>query len=135
MSSDPAGAIQKAVYAALRAALAGAPVAGRIYDRVPPAPTHPYVAFGPAQTLEDGDDCIDGSESFLDLHVWSEEVGFTQAKAIADTIRSTLDRADLTLDGHALVEMQVTQTRYLRDPDGLTSHAVVELRVLSEAAA
>lgn len=130
--SDPSLALQEAIGQALAAALAGPPVSGRIFDRAPPGATFPYVTLGAVQALNDEADCVDGMESFTDIHVWSEEVGYDQTKRIADLIRSTLHHADLTLTDHALVEMTHRQTRYMRDPDGLTSHAVVEIRALTE---
>lgn len=132
--SDPAAALQRAIFVRLSSALAGAPVGGRIFDRPRANGPWPYVSFSTAQTIEDGNDCADGAESFLDLDIWSREVGAVEAKHIGSAIWTALNRADLDLDGHALVELQLSSTRYFRDPDGLTTHGVVTLRALTEVA-
>jgi len=110
-------------------------IAGRIFDFVPRDPVtghvtaqFPFVAFGEEQEIPERYDCIDGSEIFLDLHVWSRDPGFREAKRIANAIKSSLDGADLPLAENALVYFVYDGRRVIRDPDGLTSHAVLTFR-------
>jgi len=129
-------ALQKAVYELLMAsdalkATVGNPV--RLYDQVPAEPIFPYITFGDAQELEDEADCIDGTEHFLDLHVWSQARGRVEAKAISGVVREELRGTALTLDGHAFCLSEVESTRHLKDPDGATAHSILTFRVLTEA--
>jgi hypothetical protein len=132
--SDPSLALQKALVAALKTALAGAPVSGRVFDRAPPDAPFPYVTLGEMEPNEDGADCIDGVEIFFDIQVWTETVGHPQAKAIGSAVKTALHEADLDLEGHALVGLYWRGTFYRREADGLSSSAIVQFRALTEAA-
>lgn len=130
---DPSAALQKAIVTCLKAdPRVGARLAQRVYDRVPVPPVWPYVSIGPAQALEDDADCVEAFEVFQQVDVWSEDPGFLEAKEIAGAIRQALHGADLDLDGFALNEIRVRTIRYLRAPDGLTSHAAIDVRALLE---
>lgn len=133
MSVDPSLAIQKAIVAAIQAA-SPAICAGRIYDIVPDDAQFPYLSFGPFQTVGNRADCYDGSETFVEVNVWSRAVGFPEAKGIADRVREELDRAELTLDGHTLELFDFQDARALRDPDGITSRVILNFRALSQPA-
>lgn len=131
--SDPSLALQKAVVAALRADVTA--VSGRVYDHVPADATAPYIAVGDWQTLDASVECVDSTEIIADLHVWSRgAVGQVEAKEIASAVRASLHGADLTLDDFALVEILHRDTRMLRDPDGISTHAVVTFRALVDPA-
>lgn len=130
--SDPAEvAVQKALFD-LWVADAGvhALVADRIHDRPPPEPTFPYVSFGPVQTL-DREECAASVEVALQIDVWSRAVGSVEAKRIAavlrDAVRTANAAGSLTLPGWHLPIIRFRDTRVMRDPDGLTTHAVVTL--------
>lgn len=131
--SDPALPLQKAIVAALKAAPAVAAIVnGRIYDGVPTNAVKPYVSFGPFQMLPEHADCLDGGESFITLDGWAGGPDTVQAKQLGAAIAVALDEAVLTLDGQRLVGIAIEQTQYLREPDGITAHAVVTLRVLTD---
>lgn len=123
----PSVALQKAVVAALKAVLA-APV----FDRVPPSDEWPRVVIGEGQELPNRADCMNGREIYLDVHVWSRDVGQGEAKRIAGQIADALDDADLTLDGNAIDLLRLDGARFLRDPDGRSSHAVVTIRAFTQ---
>lgn len=125
--------LQKALVGRLKAdAGVTALVAGRVYDQPPPSPVFPYISIGPDQTLPDRADCYDGSEVTLQVDVWSRAPGFPEAKRIAEAVRAALADAPLTLTGHSLVDIALVEARNLRDPDGLTSHAALTFRALTE---
>lgn len=131
--NDPSAALQKAIVAHLKAdALVTTVLAQRVYDRVPVPPIWPYASIGPAQALEDDADCVEAFEVFQQVDVWSEDPGFLEAKEIAGMVRKALHGAELALDGFVLNEIRVRNIRYLRAPDGLTSHAVIDIRALLE---
>ena len=138
MSTDPSLALQGAVVAAIKAL--ATEVGTRVYDRVARdtsgkiTATFPYVSLGESDVLGNYADCYDGSDVSLAIHVWSRDVGFPQCKRIASDIRTGLNNAELTLDGHTLELLELERTNYLRDPDGLTSHAVLNFRALTQSA-
>jgi hypothetical protein len=126
---DPSLALQKAFVAALRGQT---DAAGNVFDQVPASNPFPRVTLGEGQSIGDFADCIEGTESFLAVDVWSRAVGFPEAKRIGDQVRSALHDAALVLDGHRLVLIEFQDARALRDPDGLTSHIAMTFRALTE---
>jgi hypothetical protein len=134
---EPSLALQGAVVSILRTDpdLIGL-IAGRIYDRVPTGASFPYVTVGDDQTLPDHADCLLGStEVFATLHVWSRAIGHPEAKTIAGAIVRALNGAEPSLaPDYALNQLEHDSTRYLDDPDGLTSHGVVVFRALIDEA-
>jgi hypothetical protein len=93
-----------------------------------------YVTIGEGQKVPDQAECIDGSDCYLDLHVWSRGKGFAECKTIAATIWAELEDAALDLAQNRCIELNPDGERYLRDPDGITKHGVVTLRALMEPA-
>lgn len=126
--------------AAVRAAIVGdtslgALIADRAYDRVPARPVFPYVTIGGLQATEDGADCVDGEEVFLDVHVWSRAKDSVEAKRIAAELKRLFHGSELDLgDGAALTDLEWRGTRFLNDPDGQTEHGVVSFVGLTEGA-
>lgn len=104
----------------------GALIGDRVYDRVPADRTFPYASKGPSDELQSDAECIEAVEITLQIDVWSQTVGFTEASKVAAAIRNALHRYSLTLTTNALVEIEHRQTRFLNDPDPLTSHAAIE---------
>ncbi len=128
--SDPMLALQKAIVAKLKGASTG--VGSSVYDRVPETDPFPRITIGEGQTLKDNQDCRRGSEVFLEVHVWSRAVGWGEAKAIASQVRDAIDDESLVLDGHVLDLLDFEDARYIRDPDGLTSHVAMSFRALTQ---
>lgn len=128
--------LQTAVIAILRAdaALVAMLAPKGIYDRVPPGAGYPLVSWGPEQAISDDASCIAGEEIFLQLDVWSRQPGFAETKKIASRVKLILHHADLAMPGPALVDIEVETIRYMRDPDGLTSHGVITLKAMTETA-
>ena len=107
-------------------------VNGRIYDQPSEVPTFPYVSWGPDQSVEQDADCLISFEMSIQIDAWSRAVGYPEVKEIAEAVREALHDYELPLVENALVSLQHRQTRNLRDPDGLTSHAVIEFTALVE---
>jgi hypothetical protein len=108
-------------------------VEGRVYDAVPTKNLiFPYISLGPFQLLPEHGDCLDGGEAFIQVDAWSIGPKTVQAKQIGAAIAQCLDEAALTLDNNRLVLLEIDQTQYLRDPDGITAHCVVSLRALTD---
>lgn len=131
MAADPSLALQKAIIAALRGAT---DAAGNVFDTVPEGDAFPRVTVGDGQSIADLADCYDGTETNLQIDVWSRAVGWPEAKRIASAVRETLHDADLTLDGHHLELLQFEGAQFLRDPDGITRHVAMTFRALTQPA-
>ena len=128
-----ADALSAIASAADLAALKAAPAVcdGRIYDSVPADAVFPYATLGGGDTVGDDNACFDASEVNVSIHVWSRAVGFPECKAIAALVRARCRvEFDLSEDGFTVVNAEHVTTRFLRDPDGLTSHAAVEFTYL-----
>ncbi len=131
--ADPSLALQGAINTRLRVEVPV--VANRVFDRVPAAVVFPYIELGEFQTVDDGAQCHDGQEVYATLHVWSRGVGQVEAKTVAGAVRGALHEAELNLgSAWQFLEIAHQDTRYLKDPDGLTSHAVLTFRALVAAA-
>lgn len=62
------------------------------------------------------------------LHVWQKEDGFVRCKMIVAAIRGAVKGTRPALElGYHLAGWRVSSARFLRDPDGLTSHGVVTI--------
>ncbi|MDX3929251.1 MAG: DUF3168 domain-containing protein [Shinella sp.] len=134
MSEDASYELQRAIYARLvaDAGLAGL-VADRVYDDVPRqdgkiTADFPYVSFGPETEIPEIYDCIDGAEITMQIDAWSRDPGFREVKRIAAAVEKALHDAPLTIAENALVYFVKDGRRVMRDPDGLTSHAVITFR-------
>lgn len=131
--SDPSLDLQIAINTRLRSQIAA--VSNRVYDEVPQKVAFPYIELGEFQTLDDGAQCHDGVAVFATLHVWSRGAGQPEAKTISGAVRGALHEADLDLGAAwQFLEIAHQDTRYLKDPDGRTSHAVLTFRALIAAA-
>jgi hypothetical protein len=128
-------ALQKAIVGRLKGdAPLTAIVSGRVYDRVPAGATLPYVTIRNIQAVDDGAECINGHEVFLDLDVWSNAVGKVQASQAASAVRSALHEAPLVLDEpHALVEIMHRDTNVGDGGDELLTRARITFRALVES--
>lgn len=137
--SDPAVALQNAMEVALRASAALKAAMGlstvRLYTMsAPTGASFPYVVIGEDQILDDSTECLESSEAITTVHVWSRVDGDvaasrTQAKAMAGAVRSEL-KALSGVSGFVVTLADFEASRHLTDPDGLTSHAVVNHRFL-----
>lgn len=128
-----------ALQTALRARLVGTPAVvalvpvTAILDRNElPAPD-PSIIMGEGQSVDEGDAIArNRTRVFMDIHCWKKEPSTAGVKAISGAIRTAL-KARLALPtGFHCVDANVSSARYLRDPDGLTSHAVVTVSALVE---
>jgi hypothetical protein len=124
--------MQKGTLSLMKAGATGVQTGGRIYDGVPGGAIKPYVSFGPFQMLPEHGDCLDGGEAFLTLDGWAAGPDTVQVKKLGAAIASDLDRAELVVDGQRLIELSIEQIQYMRDPDGITAHAVVTVHAWTE---
>lgn len=139
-------ALQRAVFAALRGSSDLQTLCeGRVFDAVPQPYAEeteaqylkrirfPYITIGDDQIIDDGNSCAPAWECFVNVHVWSREVGRPQAKAVGAAVMEALDVA-LTIDGFVVKDHQFRDAQYPRDTDGVTTHGILQFRYLIDEA-
>lgn len=132
--SGPGATLQQALYDLLRADAGVAAIVGaRVYDNVPESPVFPYITIGPGYGVpEDFDEIVAGTE-WIQVDGWTREQGrLSGARELADAIKKAVHGAELSLSLHAEAGVRVVLKRVMRDPDGKTGHAVVQVEVLTE---
>lgn len=129
---DPTAALQAALVQRLKTNVTR--VSSRVYDRVTPNAAFPYLQFGASQVTPDGAQCFDLATCHITLHVWSREVGAVEARRISDDVLQTLNdwTPDLSADGFVCDDLRVTSSQIMADPDGVTSHGVIQIEAQTE---
>lgn len=135
MKNDALHELQVAIVNRLRNFSDLTPLIGnRVYDKIPVnqngqiTAAFPYVAFGPSQEVPENVDCLEASTFYVDLHVWSQDPGYAQARKIIRAIKSALTDGALSLTDNALVYFELDGRRDIRAPDGLTTQIVLTFR-------
>ncbi|MHC5232807.1 DUF3168 domain-containing protein [Brucella sp. LJL56] len=134
--TSPSLELQKALYDRLKSDPAlSAVINGRVYDTVPEGAEFPYVSFGSFDELSDDAECITGFEITMQLDVWSRKPGFPECRQVGDLVRRAVLSAEIELSDNRLVSISHRQTMTMRDPDGLTSHGIVNFVAFVEQGA
>lgn len=95
-----------------------------------------YIMIGDGQNVPDLAECIDGSEVFFDIHIWSrKDSSFSDVNRISSNIWKALSGATITLTENRCIDLARGSLIKLRDPDGRTLHGVLTIRALTEPAA
>lgn len=126
----PEIALQKAIRTRLatNAVVTDLVPATSILDRNERPAPDPSIIIGEGQSRDDGDSIARRLTTvFMDLHVWKKEASTAGVKAIAGAIRAAFRPKLDGSDGFHFVDAYVSGARFLRDPDGETSHAVVTI--------
>lgn len=131
---SPAVELQRSVRNALIASVPVAELVGeRIYDRRPKNPDYPILTFGPSDLVPEDLECVDLEVHTLQIDAWTQQGGrLHKCRELTGRIKSALHRASLSLNDHALAEIEIEQIRVFQDRDGLTAHGVVIIRALIE---
>lgn len=131
----------RALAAAIRAALMGnAGVKAllgdpaRVYDDPPPDPVFPYLTLGRVESRPADASACEASEHAVTLHVWSRHGGRAEALDIIGALRAAAHDAALDVEGRRLVFLFAQFADVFRSGDGRTTHGVLRLRALTEAA-
>lgn len=136
MATDPSTAVERAIHARLvnsPAVIALVPI-NHILDRhARPAPD-PAIILGEDQVIDTHETIArDTVRVYSTLHIWKRELSFEGVKAITGAIRRAIGRTSRLSLGDTeffCADCRVDSARYLRDPDGETSHAVIVLNSL-----
>ncbi|NSL22841.1 DUF3168 domain-containing protein [Agrobacterium tumefaciens] len=132
-------ALQKALRARLSSSgdvVALVPAAS-ILDRNERPNPRPSIVIGEGQSVDEGESIARNlTRTYMDLHIWVEEPSTEVSKRIAGAVRRAIHSAGLQLDpGFHCADCRVRGSRFLRDPDGKTSHAVVTVDALVQEVA
>lgn len=135
----PSLELQGAIVAVLAADTAVKALIGNTVRINPPQSTTwpgSYIEIGEGQEIADLAECVDGSEVYFNIHIWSRvDRSFADVKKIAATIWDALSGATITLTENHFVLMEREGQQFMRDPDGQTLHGVLTIRALTEPAA
>lgn len=135
MSVSPDLELQGALVAmasANAAFIALLPVA-QIYQDVPDKPDFPYMTLGESQPIADLAEGVNGSEIYVDFHIWSRTGGFAEVKKIAAALEAALHEQSIVLVENTCLLIERYIARFQRDPDGMTKHAIVTMRALLDS--
>lgn len=125
--------LQRYLYAKLRTVSEVIVLAGsRVYDRVPESRVFPYISFGSSDIVDDSAECIEAETHTIQLDVWSRAVGKGECKNLVDGIKKALQRDEPVIADNAIVEMEVRFTQVVPDPDGLTTHGIIQVEIKVE---
>lgn len=124
-----------ALQTAVRMRLVGTPAvealvpAASILDRNERPVPDPSIIIGEGQSIDEGDSIARVlTRVYLDLHVWKKEPSTAGVKAIAGAVRTAVNVSNFAaVDGFHVTDCFVQTARFLRDPDGETSHAVITI--------
>ncbi|WP_312620420.1 DUF3168 domain-containing protein [Agrobacterium pusense] len=132
-------ALQKAIRARLveNATVAVLVPAANILDRNERPNPRPSIVIGEGQSIDEGDSIARTlTRVYMDLHVWVEEPSTETSKRIAGAIRKAVHVGKFpTSDDYHFADCRVRGSRFLRDPDGQTSHAIVTIDALVQEVA
>lgn len=109
----------------------------RVFDRIPEGAAFPYISFNTMDSITDDFDCIEGYALSIQVDCWSRSdttPGYPEVHRMADAVRQALvhEAPPIELAVNALAIFNHSITRVFRDPDGLTSHAVVTFEAVVE---
>lgn len=135
---EPSLALQAAIRARLvsSSALLALVPAANVRDANGKPSVFPCVLIGEGQTVPGGDVARRRHDVFADLHIWQKEPGVVFSKQVAGAVRAALSDRRWSIAGLHVADLQITGSRFLRDPGGECSHGIVSLSaVVLETAA
>lgn len=140
--ADPAEELQGRIYTALTNDPAVMALVGGVFDRVQRnsdgttaasvwGAQQGYISFGAEYTIHSYVECVTKQNPTLQIDIWSRQVGRIHAKRIMAEVLRVLRSID-SLDDNALGSVDISLTRLMADPDGLTIHGVIQVEFAVE---
>jgi hypothetical protein len=129
MTVTPSLEIQGFIVSRLKADADVMALVNGVYDVPPASPwgtKNAYISLGSTDMIPDDADCITGETHSVQIDVWSRSVGMPECKKICAAVKRSLHGADVEFAENALVQVECTMLRTMRDPDGLTNHGVLQ---------
>lgn len=136
MNNDPSAAVQMALRERLvtTAAVTNLVPAESILDRNQRPVPDPSIIIGEDQVIDTGLTIArDYVRVFSTVHIWKKEVSLAGVKLIAGAIRRAIGRVrrlDLVDPDFVCSDCKIDSARFLRDPDGETSHGILVINSL-----
>lgn len=129
---SPSLAVQIAVRSRLVAtpAVTSLVMAASILDRNAHPNPDPSIILGEDHEVDENRIARNVVRVYSTIHVWKREPALVGVKAIAGAIRTALQATMATTNGWRFADCYVSNTRFLRDPDGETAHGVVTVESL-----
>tara|TARA_R100000935_G_C2736416_1_gene124097 strand:+ start:234 stop:632 length:399 start_codon:yes stop_codon:yes gene_type:complete len=123
-------ALQTSIYNALNVSAITTTLACGVYDEVIEGNTYPFISLGEETTIDYSTMTAVGSETTINIHIWSQYKGSKQTKEIMDKIHDLLHDIDLTVTGFNLINLRFEYSDIMRDTDGVTRHGVMRFRAI-----
>lgn len=123
-------ALQSAVYSALNVEAITTTLSCGVYDEVVEGNTYPFITLGEETTIDYSTKTETGSETTINIHIWSRYKGSKQTKEIMDKVHDLLHDVNLSVTGFSLINLRFEYSDILRDPDGITRHGVMRFRAI-----
>jgi Protein of unknown function (DUF3168) len=98
-----------------------------IFDRGGRPEIFPCIIVGEAHTIYPDYSNNFHIQTVADLHVWTKEADLVSAKLIAGRARAAIFKAPWLVEGFRCINLRIETSRFLRDPDGIHSHAVLSV--------
>ena len=133
--SDAILALREAVQALLAANAALTTLIGpdRIFDEAPRVARGLYVVHGEVEARDWSTGSDRGCKQEFTLVVWAAQSGSSrQALEAAGLIVAALDQADLTVNGHALVNLRWLSSRLARETRNGLPQVTIRFRAVTE---
>lgn len=92
--------------------------------------TYPAVVIGEDTTIDYSTKDLDGGETTINIHVWSQYKGSKETKNIMDRIHTLLHDVSLSVTGFNLINLRFEFSDIMIDPDGVTRHGVMRFRAI-----
>ena len=77
-----------------------------VYDEVPEGSSFPYVVLGETTAIEYDTKDVDGSDSTIMFHIWSQYRGAKETKNIMDRLHDLLHDYSLSVTGANLINLR-----------------------------
>lgn len=102
-----------------------------VFDEVPATATYPYIVLGEETANEYDTKDLKGSQTTINLHIWSEYQGSKECKNIMDRVHDLLHDGNINVTGFNLINLRFEFSDIMRDPDGVTRHGVMRFRAIT----
>lgn len=100
-----------------------------VFDSLPDDEPMPYVTVGSVFQLPSDNHSDRGLTVYMDLDIWSEYRGNSQAAQILAAVDAALDRQPLTVTGWTHVSVALEQANTVTDPNPGIRHIKASYRV------
>ena len=123
-------ALQTTIYNALNVSAVTTTLSCGVYDEVIEGNTYPFITLGEETTIDYSTKTATGSETTINIHIWSQYKGSKQTKEIMDKVHDLLHDSNLSVTGFNLINLRFEFSDIMRDPDGITRHGVMRFRAI-----